>query len=206
MAMPLKSHPLMLNPQLSLKAVTLLELLIAITLVGFLAIGIWSIDLFSRYHLRTSERRGEVQNKVSYVLEHIGKEIGKAIGDANNPAIDLTSIAGDTAIRIYVDLASNGQSAGDGRRGTEGDRWRVYRYYDSGYQIRYYANYVNLNSSYEVISNKITAFNPSLSDNYVFIEITACWDPTESSYACGSPDNPDITMKTRIKMPSVSVN
>ncbi|MBU4346464.1 MAG: hypothetical protein KKH29_03965 [Candidatus Omnitrophica bacterium] len=188
------------------KSVTLLELLIAITLIGLVALGFSSIDLFSRHHVLTADRRAQIQNDVSYVLDHMAKEINKAIGNrviTGEDPIDLDNIAGDIAIRIYVDLAADGQSPGDGQIGTQGDRWRAYRFNGVANQIWYYSDYPG---SYEVISRKILDFAPSsiVSDNFVEITVTARCDPTDTTSSI--IDNPSITMSTRIKMPSVSTN
>ena len=190
------------------KAITLMELLIAVSLVGLLSIGMWSIDLFSRHQLMTSDRRARVQNEASFALEHMAKEIIKAIGDKDNPAVSTAAIASDTAIRIYVDLASDGQSPGDGQRGTSGDRWRAYRYRGAGapassrYQIWYYPNYINPSSTYEVISKKISYFAPTAIDNYVNIDLKSRYDPS----ADVTIDNPQVEMRVNLKMPAVSTN
>ncbi len=197
------------------KGVTLIELLIAICIFSLIVIGFSSIDTFSRYHVITSDRRAKLQNDASYVLEHMVKEMGKAIGNraiiAEDP-IDLANIGGDTAITAYVDLAADGQSPGDGKRGTGGDRWRAYRFCNSSfppanrYQIWYYPDYVTPSSSYEILSRSITDFTRSVIDNHVYVNITACWDPDRSPAECGTPDNPAVSMKNRIYMPAVSTN
>lgn len=190
------------------KAITLMELLIAVSLIGLLSIGIWSIDLFSRHQLMTSDRRARAQNEASFALEHMAKEIIKAIGDKDNPAANTTAIDTDTAIRVYVDLAPDGQSPGDGQRGTEGDCWRAYRYRGAGasigdrYQIWYYPDYINLPNSYEVIARKISYFGPTIIDNYVNIDLKSRYDPSTAV----TIDNPQVEMRVNIKMPAFSTN
>lgn len=201
------------------KSVTLLELLLAITLLGLMVLGISNLEVFSRYQLISSDRRAKLQHDASYVLERMAQEINKAIGNraiSSQDPIDSSPIAGDYAIKVYVDLASDGESPGDGQRGTTGgDRWRAYRFTDATgnpnnrYQIWYYSNYVNPGSSYEIISRNVSAFTASASpaSNYVDVEITTCWDPDGIPVACGfSSDNPQVEMKNGIKMPSVSTN
>lgn len=204
------------------KSVTLLELLIAITLISLIVLGFSSIDLFSRYHVVTSDRRAKLQNEVSHALEHMTKQISMAIGNERifgvGTVIDRTDIGGDSAIRIYIDANANGQS-------DSSDSWIAYRFTgntgnpNTQFQIWFYSNYTNPSSSYEVIATKITSdfSNTYVSydntdtdgdpiDNYMDIQLTACWDPDGSPQACGTPDNPSVTMSTRIKMPSVSTN
>ncbi len=183
------------------KSLTLIELLIAITLLSVIILAISNIDLFTYFHTISADRRVKVQNEVSYVLEHMTKEISKAIGDVNNPATNTTAISG--GIGVYVDLASDG-SAGDGRRGTGGDRWIGYRRSTNDFQ--YCSNCgsgVNPScSSWDTLSGRITNFTRSVTDNYVDVSITARWQPAQAA----SSDNPEVTMRTKIKMPSVSTH
>jgi hypothetical protein len=43
-------------------------------------------------------------------------------------------------------------------------------------------------------------------DNFIDVSVTGCWDPTEAQSNCGTLGNPEVTMQTRIKMPSVSTH
>jgi len=184
------------------KSLTLIELLISVCIFSLIVVGFSNIDTFSRYHVLSSDRRIKLQNDAAYVLEHMAKNISKAIGDANNRAVVIED--SNHRVKIYVDLASNGYSSGDGQRGTEGDRWIAYQYSGSpDYEMRYYSDYVDSPGSYEVISRKISSFSGSFSDNYVLAEVGTCWNP---AVACGSLDNLALSMINRIYMPSVSTN
>ncbi len=184
------------------KGLTLVELLIAICIFSLVVLGFSSIETFSRYHVLSSDRRIKLQNDASYVLEHMAKYIGEAIGDANNAAVSIED--SNRRIEVYADLASDGSSPGDGQRGTEGDRWLAYQFSGSpDYEVRYYSDYVGSPASYEVLSRKTSAFSCSLTDNYVLVEITTCWNPAGT---CASLDNPALSMKNRIAMPAVSTN
>jgi len=207
---------------LSKRSVTLIELLIAIVLLSIITIGFSSIDLFSRYHVLSSERRAKLQNDVSYALEHISKNIGRAIGNIptdliNSDAtitdiIDARSCGVDPTIKIFIDANPNGRRDGNDHR-------VAYRLYlsDQSYQLWYdQLHNTGLCSEFtqdELIASRITSFIPLvLTDagsnyiNVVQLEVTACWDPDGNPHACGTPDNPSVTMRTRIKMPSVSTN
>lgn len=181
-------------------SLTLIELIIAIVLMGLIVLGFSSIDIFSRYQVIGSDRWAKAQNEASSVLEHMSKEIGKAIGDITQFPVTITPIGGNTGILVWIDYNQNG------RRDT-GDRQIAYAYVDSPkFQMRYYANYSGNPGSYEIISPKITGFTRSLTDNYVNIIITACYDPDGTPDACATRENPSVTMHTRIKMPLVSTN
>lgn len=194
------------------RSLTLVELLIAIVLFSTISLGFFAIDTFSRRQVISSERQAQLQNEASIALEHIAKEARRAIGStvlSGQTPVDLTNISGDTALRIYVDLASDGVSAGDGKWGTEGDRWRAYRWTGSSgaaadrYQLWYYPNYVNPGDTHEVIARHISAWTPTAQDNWINVSITACWDP---SGTCGTTSNPQVNMSAKVMMPGVSLN
>jgi prepilin-type N-terminal cleavage/methylation domain-containing protein len=207
----MKSHSA--NPRLP-KAVTLLELLIAMVLIGMIVLGLHTIEIFSRFHILASDRRVKLQNDATYVLEHLAKTMLNAVGDvgdASRNPIETNTIEGDNALRIWTDTNSNGQ------RDT-GDKQVAYRYNATNYEIWYYSNYTDAPDTYEVITKGIirpdfntnidatqpTYFVYSSANNYIEAQITACWDPDEDPNACATADNPSITMKACINMPSVS--
>jgi len=192
-------------------AVTLIELIIAIVLMSLVVLGLANIDFFSHFHVITSERRAKVQNEVSYALEHMAKEISKAIGDTNNPPAVIDE--SNRRVKVYIDYNQTGQI-------DSGDRWIAYRYRDSltstPYQFWYCPqcltptcdactpddwNSTNFINNGYVLSKKISGFNPAYIDNYIETQITGRWDATKAA----SRDNPEITMRTRINMPSVSL-
>jgi hypothetical protein len=206
------------------KAVTLLEVLIAVVLFSLMVIGFSSIDFFSHFHVMSSDRRVKVQNEVSYILEHMTKEISKAIGDVtdtNNIPVRLldpipTGIT-RTKVVVFIDYTQ------DGKRDSASDRYIAYWYRDASdpvserYQMRYCSNCLGplcnvCLSGWDngILSNKITRFRPAYTstgdNNYVEIELTGCWDPQETNFSCGTADNPSVTMQTHIKMPSVSTH
>lgn len=214
----MKSHPANPRPR---KSITLVELLIAIVLIGMIVLGLHSIELFSRFHIIASDRQAKLQNEIAYVLEHMSKKMLNAVGNTNatDPGqrpIATNSIEVDNTIQIRTDTNSNGQR-------DSGDKQIAYRYRAPDYQIWYYSNYTDCldyadPSCYEVITHKIirpdfstdttqpTHFTYSSSNNYLDLQITACWDPDGDPNACGTPDNPSITMRARINMPSASTN
>ena len=191
------------------RSLTLLELLIAIAIFSLMLIGFSSIDIFSRYHVITSDRRAKLQNDASYVLEHMTKNItgtatrGGAIGDINNYPIQSTNISGNSGISVWVDTNRNGKLDLDGS-----DKQIAYTYNSANYEIRYYSDYSGSPAASEILSSKITAFTPtySSSNDYVEVELFACWYPDGSPVACGTPDNPCLSMKNRIYMPAVSTH
>lgn len=187
------------------RGTTLIELLIAVGLLLLVVLGFQSIHLFSNYHVINADRRAKLQNESVYTLQHMAKEISKAIGDISQSAVEISDISSDTAIKVYIDYNQNGQRDG-------GDRQIAYRFTGTTgspsdrYQIWYYSNYVNPSSSYEVISRNVTLFEPTTTGNYVNVKITVCWDSDGNPVACGTQDNPGITMQSRIHMPGVTMH
>jgi len=121
------------------RAVTLLELLIAISLLGVVALGMASLDIFSRYYLSSIERLSLVQNELAYVLDYMSKVIhgqgalfpdgivrgrGGAIGDLNNPPLQINRYAGGFILKVFVDWNNNG------KRDTQ-DMWVGFQLRDS---------------------------------------------------------------------------
>lgn len=204
------------------RGVTLIELLIAIALIGALSLGIWSIDLFSRYQLRNSESRARVENDITFVIEHITKAIvgrqgrGGAIGDINNPAMLAGYYLIDSMPGVIIWIDRNGNGERDGSDVRIAYQW--HRYGDYEHQFWFYPEYFDAAPHYisrapAVLSYNITNFNfpgdlpPSV--NYLEAEITSCLAPLGTGTplaSCGAPENPSVSVKWRTKAPSMSVN
>ena len=176
-------------------------------------ISYFNLDYFSRYHTTSSIRRARIQNEITVTLGHMNKEIAYAIGDVNQPALSITTISGDAAIKIWIDGNPFQGTPADGKRDPYPDDHQIaYRFTGASggltdrYQIWYYANCVGSNcnqagsTAREVIARNIASFTPSLIDNYLNVVIEARWKPG----AAVSLDNPRLTMRTQIKMPAVS--
>jgi len=176
------------------RGVTLIEVLIAISLLSVIALALSSIDLFTRHHVIGSDRRAKLQNEVSYPLEHMNKHISQAIGDALHNPVSIE----DNQHKITVAIDGN-------HDGILNDAsTAIYSWSSSDNDIKFNAT--------EIIAKRITdcVFTHTwngIKENFVSVKITACWDPSqEARYACGTPDNPSVTMSESILMPSVSTN
>jgi prepilin-type N-terminal cleavage/methylation domain-containing protein len=200
-----------------IRGLTLIELVIAITLMSLLVLSYYSIYFFSSYHTISAINRTRIQNEVTIALEHMTKEISYGIGDFNQPVVEIVNIAGDRAIKVWIDgnPYSSPVVAPDGRRDSYPDDHQIaYRFTGAGgaaansYQIWYYANCVGPNCNQpgnigpEVVARHISSFTRNIMDNYLNIVIVARWKPNQDA----SVDNPEVTMRTQIKMPSVSTN
>jgi len=199
------------------KSVTLLELLIALSLIGLVVLGFSSIDLFSRFHVTTSDRRIQLQNDVATALEHMTKQISRAIGNTADKAVK--AYTDNKGIRIRIDdNPANGQV-------DAADHWVAYRHEDIGSpatdsEIRFYSNAGSTETPavpYESIARRIVIssggvygvefsgnFDASgwLLDNILEVKVSGRWNPSQAA----SNDNPEVTLRTRILMPTVSTN
>jgi len=137
-------------------AVTLLELILAITFLSVIVLGINSIYYFSHFQTVNSDRRAWLQNQLVVLTEHMRREISKAIGNeviyGAGTVIDTNNIGPtDPGLKIYIDSgAPSGAgadmiyAAGDGMRDlTSTDHFIAYRFTDASgppadrYQVRF---------------------------------------------------------------------
>ncbi|MCM8789927.1 MAG: hypothetical protein NC916_02780 [Candidatus Omnitrophica bacterium] len=224
-----------IKPLVYKKAITLLELVIAISLLAVIALGMASVEIFSRYYLESADRVSIVQNELSYLLDYMAKIIGVgvfggAIGDINNPPLQIGRYPGNGYIlKAFVDRNRNGQRDAS-------DFWVGFHFRDTPaeYQFWVWAPCVGPTcdgpgSKYAIISRRIKGCcqeyegNRELSfrfamntnnphapydptKNYVDIRLGGCYDPFERDAPCGTVKNPILYMYTRIRMPAVSVN
>lgn len=190
------------------RGMTLLELLIATSLLAAIVLATSSIDLFSRYQVLSSDRRVKAQNTAAFCIDHMTKHISGAIGNINSfPVSTLPPVINGANSRLIVTIDSNLNGVLD-----SSDTKIMYRFTGPNgghpYQIWYYPNYTGWGSTYEVIASDIINFVPRVntSNNYVDIQINACSNPGLASDPCGTVNNPTISMRSRINMPSVSTH
>ncbi len=189
------------------KAITLIELLVSIVLLGMVVVGLFNIDLFSRQQFLAIDRKAKLQNEAVYALSHISKQLARAIGDVNNPPVTFTYASGMTSvIRATIDATP------DGLRNFANDANVSYCYNSTGCNNPAvpYTIYFNSNISAspmpasEILVRHVKFFNATQSGNYVTVNVVTCWDPAESSQACGSLGKPAFNMTNFLSMPSVS--
>jgi prepilin-type N-terminal cleavage/methylation domain-containing protein len=210
-----------MNPILKRKSITLIELLIALSIFAVLTLAFTSIDLFSRYHVRTADMRAQLQNEASSALEHMSKNISQAIGDLTNWPAQSTVLGNDRLIIAWLDgnPFAVPAVAANGRRDTDpGNDHRIaYRFTGvagiDARQIRFCPNCQDNSCSNcsvpwdrEIICRRVANFViPAagvISTNNISLEITLRRDPSLAA----SQDNPEVTIRTYIKMPAVSTH
>jgi len=188
------NHPL--NP---VKAITLIELLISITIVTLMVLSFYSLQTFGQGQVISSDRRAKVQNQLAYALEQMSKYVQRANGNKNNPAIVITT---GSDFKVRVDFR-NPQNPAD---------------YNSAW-VRYYldttvnpnllkteciaigAGGCDLSPPPETLSDKIITFNAAqdadpLKNNIIEIDLIGRYDIS----------SPQVEMKTKIICNNSSVN
>jgi hypothetical protein len=186
------------------KAITLMELILASVLLGGVLLTVNGIDAYSRDKIVTADRRTRTQNEATFILDHMAKNISQAIGSSSAPGIE---ISGGSNIKVRWDRNIN--AIPDDDVGTD---WIAYLYDPATHQLNYDPTYPPLGGGWpaggETISNKVEAFQCIYTPgtNFVYVEVIACFRPNWATYSCGTPENPTISMHTRIGMPGISTN
>jgi hypothetical protein len=94
------------------KSLTLVELLISVALMGVIILGAFAFENASRKLLRTSERKVDVLNDLTFVMEHFHKNVLFGIGDItagnatvpnNRMALNLSENGGVYTLTVWQD-------------------------------------------------------------------------------------------------------
>ncbi|RKY30908.1 MAG: hypothetical protein DRP74_05990 [Candidatus Omnitrophota bacterium] len=189
------------------QAVTLIELLIAMSIFSFIALSAVSIGIFSYHHTVDTDRRTELQNEASFVLEHMTKHMVGAIGSMvdSDPAV-VPYVEGGvlTGFRVRIDdLVHGDQGMVDNQ-----DEWIAYRVPPSTFELVFYPEAKDGNlpveAHKEVLTNRVPegGFIFEVIDNFVNVTLTVRWNPAEDVL----PNNPEVKMTTGVSMPSVSAS
>jgi hypothetical protein len=184
-----------------------MELLIALVLLSMVVLGISNIEVFCRYVFTGTDRKARIINDASYIVEHMSKMIGSAVGDGNNTPVTFGTWSGKCtlAVRAYRDFDCGACSNRIDGVLDDSDHEFIYCFSNSNHSLFYYPDEdaTPQPAPPELMSRNVLSFNVSLQGNAVQVNFTECWN---ASGACGSVDNPSVTLQTRIFMPSVSTN
>lgn len=94
------------------KAVTLMELLIAVGLLMVIVFGATTFHFASTEFLRSSERKADVLNEITLVLEHLHKNVSLATGEPDNYGINVTNSGSTWTLTIRQDLRADINNVG----------------------------------------------------------------------------------------------
>ncbi|TAN59426.1 hypothetical protein EPN16_07240 [bacterium] len=119
------------------RGITLIELLIAISLVGMIVLAIVAVDVASRRFVNTSDFEARAQNQIAPTLDMIAKDVSLAIGnvradsgickDSDPTPCNITTSVVSQNIRSRIDRNSN-PTPGN----YSDDTWVGYRYNSTG--------------------------------------------------------------------------
>jgi putative endonuclease len=114
---------------LSLTGFTLMELLLAVTLMGFVMLIAANVEVATRTFYFRADRQGQLQVRLSAAMEHMVKNISLAHGQVNNSGINPITA---NSIAVRLDLTHTPLDYSD-------DTWVNYR--QVGNQIIYCSNW-----------------------------------------------------------------
>lgn len=195
---------------LSKRSVTLIELLVAITLIGLLILGIFSLEIYARFHLLTFDRRAKLQNEVSLALEHMSKYISQGVGNqaqipAAQPPLELLG----NGFRVRVDRNLTRIPPANPTPGNlNDDNWINYTLTGNDLVCSCSAItgasapcFANITFSTRIIAG---GFLVDLTENNTVarVSLKAVYQPTKAV----SVDNPELRMRTKACCHSVSYN
>lgn len=189
------------------KAVTLVELVTAASLLGLLILAATSLHLFACRQLRETDIKAYLLNRISLAMEHMVKNMIQGIGDRNNPGIIKHGT--QQWIKVRLDRNLNGWPDDNG----PGD-WIAYKYIRDRNQIQYHRNYPfdgwlttdGEVTDGEVIVHKVTNVTFTLNNDDISllgINITTRQDPTREQDPI---TNPQISLQSRIQLRSTSMH
>lgn len=194
-------------------AFTLIELIVAIALLGVILLVAATLDVAARKFLNVSERIVGMQCEVSPALLRIKKDINQALGDMIYPGIVIDSNNSSKAtFRFRRNKGSDGNFSAD-------DLWAGYN--KTGTYINYYSNVSDSSAAWknytpgEKISSGVSYFNLSTINNIkgndstpltLQVSITSCYDVSQSIGNCGTTNNPQATLTTSAQALSQPAN
>jgi len=166
------------------KSVTLMELIMAIALMGVVVLGVTSFDVGSRRFLQASERKTQVLNEATLIMDRISRDALTAVGTVNAAAV---TVAANT---ITINQDTNQDGIAD----------TVVSYTMAGNQIQ---RIVGANA--EVLTNRATGFVPAavVNSNTARVMINLLFNPAQPQNAF---DNPLITIESSIEVPGWSLS
>ena len=203
-------------PCSSLRAVTLLELLISITIVSIMVLTIYGIYTYSHLQMLNVERREEVQNGLSYALEYMSKYVQQANGITGSPPIILyPNSSSPTGFQVRVDF-----NAPSTPSNLSDDAWVSYSlsgntltaactgtgcpFTSQVLSINIIANFVNGTIPATPTSGFYTSID-SLG-NVVDVGLVGQYYPTVAITTANKLTNPQVVLRTKIVCNNASTN
>ncbi len=177
------------------KSLSLLEVVLAMVMLGMIVLAATSLDVASVEFFKSSNRKVEVINEVSLVMNHVEKSAISAHGWINNPGFGIMS--GGDGIWFRLD-GSRPPSPSD----YTDDDYVFYRFDSGTNQIEYCKanSMISFSSACpgqsQILSNRIETCTFSYPADSVVVqaEITGIYDP--AGPAADERENPHVQMRS----------
>lgn len=193
------------------KSITLLELIIAMTLLGIIMLGAFSFHIAGENFFRSSEKKVAVLNDATYVLKHVAHEALKGLGDLNSGAAmsSNTTMYSEAILLINqeADVPSDPSDGADKTVGYGFDRRAGHEgeiFFDPDYTGGGDAG------GDRIILTKIARLTGegggllfNVAENTARIIVVLRYDPT---LGISPRDNPEVTVTTTVEVPGWSLN
>ncbi|OQX82180.1 MAG: hypothetical protein B6D56_00260 [Candidatus Omnitrophica bacterium 4484_70.1] len=143
------------------KAITLAELLIAVSLLGLVVLAVGTFEVAALKMYKRQDYRGEVLVDISSIIQHLDKRLREAIGDVadtDNIGIKVKWQADTSSCNFnncYVDIRNDLNNTPSDYNN---DTMRRYAYSSADYELRFYPEYDGPNphpEKYSVLSKKV---------------------------------------------------
>ena len=179
---------------MSLRGVTLIELMVSVSLLWIVVIAVAGIDLASRRSLISANRRARVQDEARFAMEHMVRNI--RLGNEISP----TSGTNLTNVRVRINRDVNGNPL-NSPADTSDDTWVRYDFDSTNYRILYVPPTLTEPTSPgdEVLAKDITnldfdILNQPVQPVFLTIDLTAAYVPSAYDPSSVDPNNPGATL------------
>jgi len=187
------------------RGITLIELIIAIVILGIVSIGFASIELFARYQTISSDRRSQILNEAAIAVESIAQKVRYSEGCIK----ERPFVVDGDGKGINIRKGDSAPGVAEPEPTSINPEMCRFEFEDN---VLYYKDSLDA-ATREAIARKIIDFSlveidPEDADNphperpYALkIRVKTVYNPDEEiSY----PDNPDAAIETTVSCPSAS--
>lgn len=174
----MKLKPLLfMNNSVNRKSVTFIELIIGISLFMVIILAATSFNLMSYEFVRSSERKTEVLNELTFIADHLHKYVNEGIGDYTNKGVRVLN---DFTLEIRDDIKNTPQDYND-------DIWHRYRYDSNGKKLFYLEDIESPNQE-KLLSSRVMNMVFSESKSGVSVKaLTLQYDPKQEFHPRNNP-------------------
>ncbi len=178
------------------KSISLLELILAISLMGVIILGVTSFDMASRQFFTAAERKAKITNEAALILDRIAKDalssIGHGISESDSPAA-VCPYSSTHLLYMVQDTDKNGI------RDDNFDELIVYAFDNNSHVL----SRTQAGGDAETVSDKVIIFGAPVVNNTIKIYLTLRYDPSKPADPIS---NPQVQSITTVEVPAWSLN